>query len=320
MANNARMLDLNQFVMSSDSIVQRISSADLDQRLRRSSSTVLIDVRLEEDYDAAHLPGARNNCVFEVAFLDRMSDLAPVKTIPVCVYGAAADSYEARMAAEKLWRAGYAEILELREGLEGWRSSALPLESERIGSVAAPTPPDGWREIDLTESRVDWVGRNLLNKHNGQISLKAGKLRFVQGELESGELTLDMRTITCNDLAGDPLHDVLIAHLKSHDFFDVELYPEARFVIMATKRVASLTPGAPNLNVRGELTLKDATRALEFVATVGLTPEGKAAAQCAFAIDRTQWNVLYGSGKYFRHLGGHLVNDLIEIQLRIVTR
>jgi hypothetical protein len=38
------------------------------------------------------------------------------------------------------------------------------------------------------------------------------------------------------------------------------------------------------------------------------------------AIDRTLWNVLYGSGKYFRRLGGHLVNDQIEIQLRIVTR
>jgi hypothetical protein len=59
---------------------------------------------------------------------------------------------------------------------------------------------------------------------------------------------------------------------------------------------------------------------LEFIASAGLTSEGKAAAQAAFAIDRTQWNVLYGSGKYFRHLGEHLVNDLIEIQIRVVTK
>ena len=51
-----------------------------------------------------------------------------------------------------------------------------------------------------------------------------------------------------------------------------------------------------------------------------MTPEGKFAAQASFAIDRTLWEVLYGSGKYFRNLGGHLVNDLIELQLRIVTR
>jgi polyisoprenoid-binding protein YceI len=112
---------------------------------------------------------------------------------------------------------------------------------------------------------------------------------------------------------------VLVDHLMSDDFFDVDLYPEARFVIMATERVAG-TPGAPNLAVRGELTLKGVSRALEFVASAGLTAEGKAAAQAAFAIDRTEWNVLYGSGKYFSHLSGHLVNDLIEIQIRIVTQ
>ena len=105
----------------------------------------------------------------------------------------------------------------------------------------------------------------------------------------------------------------------SHDFFDVELYPEARFVMTGTERVAG-TPGAPNLAVRGELTLKNVSRAVEFVVSAGLTTEGKAAAQGAFAIDRPQWNVLYGSGKYFRHLAGQLVNDFIEIQLRVVTQ
>jgi polyisoprenoid-binding protein YceI len=301
-------------------MAEPITLTDLAQRMSKSTAPVLVDVRLEDDYAASHLPQARNNCVFEVAFLDRMANLAPDKKVTLCVYGAAAGSCEARMAAEKLSRAGYIEVLELREGLEGWKSSGLPLESEAAARAAEPAPLDGWLEIDLVESRVEWTGRNLLSKHHGQIALKGGKLHFVQGELAGGELVLDMAAITCQDLAGDPSHDVLIAHLKSDDFFDVELYPESRFVITSTERAANATPGAPNLTVRGELTLKRTTRPVEFVATTGVTPEGKAAAQAAFAIDRTLWNVLYGSGKYFRHLGGHLVNDLIEIQLRVVTR
>ena len=296
-----------------------VTLPDLAQRMSKSVPPLLVDVRLEDDYAASHLPQARNNCVFEVAFLDRMANLAPDKKVAVCVYGAAADSYEARMAAEKLSRAGYVEVLELREGFEGWKSSGLPLEREAPARAAEPAPPEGWLEIDLVESRVEWTGRNLLNKHYGQIGLKGGKLHFVQGELAGGELALDMAAMTCQDLAGDPLHDVLIAHLKSDDFFDVELYPEARFAITSTERAVNATPGAPNLMVRGELTLKRTTRPVEFLATAGVTPEGKAAAQAAFAIDRTLWDVLYGSGKYFRHLGGHLVNDLIEIQLRVVT-
>ena len=97
-------------------------------------------------------------------------------------------------------------------------------------------------------------------------------------------------------------------------------YPEGRFVITSTESVRQATPGAPNLKLQGELTLKNVTLPVEFLATAGMTPEGKSAAQASFAIDRTLWEVLYGSGKYFRNLGGHLVNDLIELQLRIVTR
>jgi polyisoprenoid-binding protein YceI len=301
-------------------MAEPINPTDLAQRMGKSTAPVLVDVRLENDYAEAHLPQAKNNCVFEVTFLDRMAEVAPDKKVAVCVYGSAADSYEARMAAKKLSRAGYEQVLELREGLEGWKSAGLQLESGSVARAAEPAPPDGWLEIDPQESQVEWVGRNLLNKHYGRIALKAGKLHFDQGELAGGEFTLDMRGITCADLAGDPLHDVLIAHLKSDDFFETELYPEARFVITSTERMANATPGAPNLTVRGELTLKGSTRPIEFVATAGITPEGNPAAQSAFAIDRTLWNVLYGSGKYFRHLGGHLVNDLIEIQLRIVTQ
>ena len=301
-------------------MIESINPSGLSRRLAEPDRPVLVDVRLEEDYALARLPESKTNCVFEVAFLDRMGDVAPDKGTTVCVYGATADSYEARMAAEKLCRVGYTRVLELREGLEGWKSAGLPLEGGADSAIAETPSPDGWLDVDVTESHVEWVGRNLLNKHYGRIELKGGKLRFDRGDLAGGEFTLNMRAITCQDLAGDPLHDVLIAHLVSHDFFDVELYPEARFVITATERVAGATPGAPNLVVSGELTLKDVSRALEFVASAGLTAEGKAAAQAAFAIDRTQWNVLYGSGKYFRHLAGHLVNDLIEIQIRIVTQ
>jgi polyisoprenoid-binding protein YceI len=296
-----------------------INPSDLARRLGDSHRPVLVDVRLHDDYAAAHLPEAKNNCVFEIAFLDRMGDIVPDRRAAVCVYGTAADSYEAQMAAEKLCRVGYTQVLELREGLEGWKSAGLPLEGGGNSHFAQTALPDGWLEVDVAESRVEWLGRNLLNKHYGRIALKSGKLRFDRGDLVGGEVTLDMRAITCQDLEGDSLHDVLVGHLMSHDFFDVDLYPEAHFVINATERVAGATPGAPNLVVRGELTLKSVSRALEFVASAGLTSEGKAAAQVAFAIDRTQWNVLYGSGKYFRHLGEHLVNDLIEIQIRVVT-
>lgn len=55
-------------------------------------------------------------------------------------------------------------------------------------------------------------------------------------------------------------------------------------------------------------------------ATTGLTPEGKPAAQATFSLDRTHWGAIYGSARFFQRRGMHLVNDLIDLQLRIVGR
>ncbi len=38
-----------------------------------------------------------------------------------------------------------------------------------------------------------------------------------------------------------------------------------------------------------------------------------------FDIDRTRWKIIYGSTRFFEHLGMHKVFDLISIQVRIVT-
>lgn len=285
--------------------------------LAGKAGVLLLDVRLPEDFGRVHLPGAVNNCVFEVAFGERLSGIAPDKKSAICVYGADGESLEGRIAAEKLIRAGYENVRELHGGLAGWQTAGQPVEGKNIPSPQQ-TPPDGVIPIDLQESRVEWTGRNLLNKHHGFVTIKSGRLEFAQGRLTGGEFLMDMTSLACSDLQGDVLHDVLIAHLRSDDFFDTERYPEARFVITRTE-MTEAPPGTPNLTVHGLLTVKDATHEIAFSAVAGVTAEGKPAAQATLAFDRTKWNVLYGSGKFFRNLGGHLVNDLIEIQLRIVA-
>jgi len=294
-----------------------ISSAEL-QKLLAAGSVSLIDVRLAADHAAEHLPGAVSNCVFEVDFLPRMEQAFADRTTPICVYGASASSHESRMAAEKLRRAGYEQIAELAGGLEGWKVAGFETTTgEAIDDT--PPSPEGTFPIDLAESPVEWLGRNLINKHWGTIPLKSGELHFSDGRLSGGEFVLNMPAMECTDLAGHELHDVLIGHLKSDDFFDTDRYPEARLVIESSEPIENREAGEQNLRVQGSLTLCGETRPLSFEAAAGFTDEGKPAAQTAFAIDRTEWNVIYGSGKFFKRLAGHLVNDLIELQIRILT-
>lgn len=302
----------------SHSSSKTIDARELSERLNSSAPPVLVDVRLETDWACSRIPGSLNNCVFEIAFLDRMAETVPDQARTVCVYGADDGSLESRMAAEKLGRAGWSDVLDFREGLSGWQAAGYEVEDD---SPPAAHPPirSGVHAVDLKESRVLWTGRNLLNRHDGSIPISAGELAIESGRLVGGRFTLDMRSITCSDLSGDKMHDVLIGHLQSDDFFDVELHPEASFVITQTAPLNGASPGSPNLGISGELTLKGITQPVEFAACAGITPEGKLAAQTTFSIDRTRWKVFYGSGKFFRNLGGHLVNDLIDLNLRIVT-
>ena len=294
-----------------------VTAQELTNLLREPDGCALLDVRLAEDFAGEHLPAAVNQCVFEVVFLTELEQKGIRKDQPLCVYGAAEDSQESIMAAEKLERAGYTQVFDFRGGVEAWRAAGLAIEEQAVAAANAAVK-DGRHPLDLSESRVVWVGRNLLNKHWGHVAISSGYVEF-RGELPvRGEAVLDMRRITCSDLAGDALHDVLIHHLESDDFFDVARFPEARFVFDRVE-VCSTRPGCQNLRLHGELTLRGVTQPLVIDASAGVTTEGKAALQATLSIDRTAWGVLYGSGRFFRRLAGHLVNDHIELQLRVVT-
>lgn len=267
----------------------------------------LLDVRLADDYEAEHLEGAVSNCVFEVDFIDRLSDTAPEKGKATVVYGASDESREAEMAAEKLKRVGYSDVRILEGGIDGVGDEIDLIEGEPLPEE--PKVPDGEIALDLEECEVSWIGRNLINSHRGTVGIKSGELRMNRGALVSGEIVLDMTALKCRDLEGRPGHDVLIGHLKNDDFFDTDHFPEAKVDLLKLKE-GGLT---------ATLTMKGETHLIEFPIAAGVTPEGRLAAQATLSIDRTRWGVLYGSKKFFARLAGHLVNDLIDLELRILT-
>lgn len=293
--------------------MEKISPQDLNE----ISDATVMDVRLSDDYEAAHVPGATSNCVFEVAFLDRLAEQVPEKSSPCAVYGADSDCLEAETAAAKMERAGYTDVRVLAGGIVGWKDAGLPVDGSGT-EPSSPSPRDGIYSIDLDQSRIEWTGRNLLNKHYGTIGIQSGELEVSEGRLTGGQFVIDMNSMRCHDLDGE-LHDVLIAHLKSDDFFDTEIHPTAEVKILESERVETAQPGGQNLTIRGELTLKGKTAPIELAASAGITPEGKLAAQSTFLVDRTVWNVLYGSGKFFSRLGQHLVNDLIDLEVVVAT-
>jgi polyisoprenoid-binding protein YceI len=179
---------------------------------------------------------------------------------------------------------------------------------------------DGTYLIDTGKSVLEWIGRNLNNRHYGHITIQDGEVVVQGGNPVAGRIVLDMNSIDNIDLQDQGWRDMLIAHLKSVDFFSVAQYPTALFRLTVWEDQEGVLPEARNGKVAGELTIKDVTRPISFTAIVAPQADGSIKAHAAFDIDRTLWNVCYGSCKLFERLGMHMVHDIISLELFIVAR
>lgn len=290
------------------------SASELHAQLATTEGICLLDVLPREHFDAVHLPGARNACVYEVSFLDQVRAAADGARLLV-VYGSGLGTRETQAAAEKLAAAGYENVVEFRAGLAGWEAAGYPLER---GAKAAEITPDGTYLVDSARSVIRWTGRNLFNHHEGTVRLTGGEIRFASGRIEAGEFVVDLGTIACTDLEPG-MAAGLIRHLHDADFFEVARFPTARFALTAAAPLPAASPGSPNETLSGNLTLRGETHPLEFPAVVAAKSAGEVVGQAQVAFDRTLWGAIYGSGKFFSFLGPHVVNDLVDLHLKIIA-
>lgn len=293
-----------------------MNAAELQALLLSAQPPTLLHVLPEEVFAAARIPGSVNACVYETAFLDRVKALNVAS--PIVVYGAGEGSLDASTAAEKLRVAGYAEVQTFDGGLAAWIAAGLPLE----GAGQLPQAPvlDGTYSVDSTQSVIRWTGRNPFNHHSGTARLSGGEIHLHQGQLASARFTIDMASVACEDLGDPAMNAMLLAHLRTTDFFDVEHHPSAEFVADAAERIESCTDGTPNYVLRGTFTLRGISRPLEFPVLIAAKDEGRQlTGQGVLDLDRTDYGSHYGSGKFFRYLGQHLVNDHVHLHVKIHT-
>jgi rhodanese-related sulfurtransferase len=295
-----------------------ISAHEL-QQLIASGSACLIDVLLPEDYACRHIAGAENACVYEMVFLDRIAECVPERDRAIVVYDDSGTTLAARTAREKLERAGYRNVAILEGGLQAWLAAGFAVVSNSPFITPAPVR-DGAYAIDTEKSVFEWSGRNINNRHHGRIAFSAGEIVMANGRPLSGRIVLDMNSIANIDLQDEGWRAMLLRHLKSEDFFDVDRYPTVTFELRGAAAIDTATPGTPNMEISGVLTIKEIARPISFPAIIAPQEDGTLKAHAALNLDRTLWNVCYGSGKLYERLGMHLVNDLISVEMFIVAR
>jgi polyisoprenoid-binding protein YceI/rhodanese-related sulfurtransferase len=300
-----------------------ITASELNNRLAEGERIILINTLRQEQFEKKHIPNSQNACVFEVTFPEQVAAIVADKNREVVLYGSSDKSKDAVTAAEKLTRLGYGNVFALTGGIKSWKEAGYPLEGNETealdDSEAEFRLEDGVYSVDVEKSSIEWTGRNPNTTHYGTVQMAKGEVR-VEGGNVGGIFIVDMNSIKNINLEGDEMQPILIDHLKSDDFFFVKLFPQATLRLKAAKPLHNYTFSAPNFHIEGTLDLCGMSKNFEFLATVNKTDGGEIVAEAHFDIDRTRWNVIYGSSRFFEHLDMHLVFDPISFQLRIIAR
>jgi len=172
-------------------------------------------------------------------------------------------------------------------------------------------------KLDLAASTISWQGSKPTGKHTGTIKITEGTVQVKDGEIVGGKFVFDMKSIVSNDMPDAEMRTKLEGHLKSPDFFSVDSFPTASFVIT---KVAVDQAVPANRNITGNLTIKGIEKSITFSSAVSVSETEVKATAPMFSIDRTEWKVIYNSGKFFPSIADKVINDEIGIEMKIVAK
>ncbi|WP_460925567.1 YceI family protein [Pontibacter brevis] len=183
--------------------------------------------------------------------------------------------------------------------------------------VAAPAKARAYK-VDVAKSDIKWHAKKVTGEHKGSISLSSGQLNVQGNKVVGGTFAFDMNSITCADIKDAEYNQKLVGHLKSDDFFGVEKNPTATFKITGVKAIAGAAAGKPNTTVTGDLTIKGITKSVSFPATVAVK-DGVAHAKADVTVDRSKFDIRYGSKSFFDNLGDKAIYDDFVVSLDLTA-
>ncbi|MBP6180726.1 YceI family protein [Flavobacterium sp.] len=162
-------------------------------------------------------------------------------------------------------------------------------------------------KIDVTKSKINWVGKKVTGQHEGTLKLKDGYLIFKNSKVVGGNFNADMKSLINTDQTGKSKIK-LEGHLKSDEFFGIDEYNTSNLVFK------SIGDKGNNIYaVTADLTIKGVTNPVKF----DLIVKGNTAT-AALKIDRTKYDIKYGSGSYFDDLGDKTIYDEFELNVDLM--
>ena len=191
-------------------------------------------------------------------------------------------------------------------------SSAALLAAFVVSSAIAGAQ-NSTLKIDTKKSSLKWFASKVTGKHDGTINLAAGSLNTDGKKVTGGGFDIDMTSITVRDIEDPSTNGKLVGHLKSPDFFSADAFKTAKFQIEKVSQKSG-----NDYDVSGKMTIKGITQDITFPATI-ITTGKSVSATGKITLDRTKWDIKYGSGKFFENIGDKAISDDFVIDFTLVA-
>lgn len=172
-------------------------------------------------------------------------------------------------------------------------------------------------KVNAGESTITWHATKVTGEHSGTVGIQNGFVSSNDGDIVSANIIADMTQIRCTDLEGE-WGDKLVGHLNSDDFFAAEQFKTSSFSLKEFRPLDKEAQGGMTHEVTGDFTIRDQTKSVTFLATVG-EADGKMTISGEVVLDRSQFNVRYGSGSFFDDLGDNLIHDNFTVGFALVA-
>ena len=197
------------------------------------------------------------------------------------------------------------------QGTRDIDQSAVAVTSSPTEGVMASGPvQSGTYTVNASQSTIGWEGKKPLIKdyiQSGTLAVKEGSVA-IDGNNVSGTIVFDMTTIK-----DDKANARLEGHLKADDFFGVEKFPTATLAIKSAER------SQEGYTVTADLTLKGVTKEITFPALVAPSESGTLSITGEARVDRTEFGIRFGSGKFFSNLADNVIDDFFTVRFVLVA-
>jgi polyisoprenoid-binding protein YceI len=192
-------------------------------------------------------------------------------------------------------------------------SESAPTRSDSTGGLR-----DGNYIANKVEPNVTWAAEKLTGEgHKGNLHVENAKFMVKDGQIAAGLVKFDMTQISVTDLTGESKEN-LENHLKSGDFFNVEVHPKA---VLTVNRTASMDGDNATLNCT--LSMNGKAVDYDIPVLISRTPvpgaehiEGISLAG-KIMLDRTKHDIKYQSGTFFDNLDWAIKDD-VAVGFRIM--